>query len=209
MGEGNSPRPKSPWSAQTRLGRRRLLETLTAASSAIAAAALLHRRPLGFASAQSHDDPVRAHEATDLRVTLTWDTDDTDLDLFVIAPCGSVVCWHQMAGAGATLDADNTEGRGPETVCVAPGGAASGVYHVYVGYYRGKAPTTATIRITTLAGRPGAQTATFTRLLESGDYNERVYEVADVAFPGGVVTERAQVLPYARWSSDVADLLCD
>jgi len=48
-------------------------------------------------------------------VTLTWDKDDTDLDLYVIDPGGDYSCFYNEETAdGGELDIDITEGYGPE-----------------------------------------------------------------------------------------------
>jgi uncharacterized protein YfaP (DUF2135 family) len=48
-------------------------------------------------------------------VTLTWDTNDTDVDLYVIDPTGNYSCYyHQNTADGGSLDRDITGGYGPE-----------------------------------------------------------------------------------------------
>src|SRR5205085_9952624 len=52
----------------------------------------------------------------DLRVTLTWDTPGTDVDLWVTSPDGEKVMYnHREGAAGGTPDTDVTRGSGPET----------------------------------------------------------------------------------------------
>jgi hypothetical protein len=52
----------------------------------------------------------------DLRVTLTWDTGGTDVDLWVTGPDGEKIMYnHRQGAAGGTLDTDVTTGFGPET----------------------------------------------------------------------------------------------
>lgn len=52
---------------------------------------------------------------TAILVTLTWNTDDTDLDLYVIDPTGDFSAYYHMRTAdGGVLDHDDTNGFGPE-----------------------------------------------------------------------------------------------
>ena len=48
-------------------------------------------------------------------VTLTWNTDNTDLDLYTIDPTGDYSSYnHRTTADGGVLDNDNTYGFGPE-----------------------------------------------------------------------------------------------
>ena len=48
-------------------------------------------------------------------VTLTWDTNGTDVDLYVIDPSGNCSCYyHKKTADGGELDVDITGGYGPE-----------------------------------------------------------------------------------------------
>ena len=48
-------------------------------------------------------------------ITLTWDTDGTDLDLYTIDPTGDYSCYyHKVTADGGQLDFDNVTGFGPE-----------------------------------------------------------------------------------------------
>jgi hypothetical protein len=57
-----------------------------------------------------NDDPVVA------RVTLTWDTDDTDVDLYVCNPTGDECSYsdHPTTSDGGKLVLEDSDGRGPE-----------------------------------------------------------------------------------------------
>lgn len=70
----------------------------------------------------------------DVKVTLTWDTDKTDVDLHVIEPSGEK-CWYQdkTTMSGGNLDLDVTDGFGPETYTLAC--AETGRYQVWAVYY--------------------------------------------------------------------------
>ncbi|WP_145599490.1 DUF2135 domain-containing protein [Yersinia alsatica] len=89
-----------------------------------------------------------------LRIVLSWDTDNTDLDLHVVTPDGQHA-WYggrQLQNGGA-LDMDVTTGFGPE-IFSSPA-PDSGQYLVYVNYYGGRGSdilTTAQITIVTEEG---------------------------------------------------------
>jgi len=69
-----------------------------------------------------------------LRVVLSWDSDNSDLDLHVVSPDGEHVFYGNRVGKnGGALDVDVTTGFGPE-IFASPSPPA-GVYHVYVNYY--------------------------------------------------------------------------
>jgi hypothetical protein len=74
-------------------------------------------------------------KTSDLRVTISWNTDDTDIDLWVIEPDGTK-CFYQnrQTKSGGELSEDMTQGYGPERYRVAS--AAKGTYRVMVHYYR-------------------------------------------------------------------------
>ena len=51
----------------------------------------------------------------DITATLTWDTDETDIDLHVFDPDGRHAWYGDLGGIpGGMLDRDDTDGRGPE-----------------------------------------------------------------------------------------------
>lgn len=69
-----------------------------------------------------------------LRVVLSWDSDNTDVDLHVVAPDGGH-SWYgnRVMPNGGALDVDVTTGYGPEIFSSAA--PPKGNYHVYVNYY--------------------------------------------------------------------------
>ncbi|MNO66079.1 hypothetical protein D3C76_568600 [compost metagenome] len=71
-----------------------------------------------------------------LRVLLSWDSDNTDLDLHLVTPDGGHVWYGDRSLAnGAALDVDVTTGYGPEII--ASPSPLKGQYLVYVNYYGG------------------------------------------------------------------------
>ena len=185
-------------------GRRRVLEALAVVGGALATSAFVPKswaKPvieMGVVPQQAVTSPECP--TGDLLVSLTWDTDDTDLDLFVIEPSGFVVYPGDDEGPTAELDVDDTDGYGPENIYVPPGEAAAGVYKVYVGYYDapgdpGDVVTNATIHITTFDNTPQKQTRTYTRRLEDYNSNDPLYAVAEITFPGGTIVEKTGTIP--------------
>ncbi len=69
-----------------------------------------------------------------LRVTLTWDTNDTDVDLWVSDPSGENCGWtNETTASGLVLDFDDTDGFGPENITTST--VEAGTYDVWVHYY--------------------------------------------------------------------------
>jgi peptidyl-Asp metalloendopeptidase len=124
----------------------------------------------------------------DLSARLDWNT-PTDIDLHLNEPSGAHVYFFNKVGPTARLDFDNTAGYGPENICVGAGRAASGTYRIYVVPYRGSFwPTRATIDVRVFANSSREVARTFTRLL-SGANSRLGYNVANVTFPAGTITE--------------------
>lgn len=123
----------------------------------------------------------------DLEVTLTWNT-LADMDLHIIEPNGNHVYWERKNGITAFFDGDNTTGFGPETTFVHPGGAALGVYQVYLVHYRNNFPTVSTIAITLNVGQPNARTEIFTRQTAQASSTTGI-NVALVDVRGGLISE--------------------
>ncbi len=81
-----------------------------------------------FFEAQTGRAPTR------LRVVLSWDSDNTDLDLHVLSPDGAHVFYgDRVAANGSALDVDVTTGFGPEIY--ATPSPLHGIYRIYVNYY--------------------------------------------------------------------------
>jgi hypothetical protein len=77
---------------------------------------------------------ARANPRSDLRVTITWNTDATDVDLWVIEPDGTK-CFYKNAKtpSGGQLSQDQTQGYGPERYEISQ--APKGEYRVIVHYF--------------------------------------------------------------------------
>ena len=71
---------------------------------------------------------------SDLRVTISWNTDATDIDLWVIEPDGTKCYYsHNRTKNGGELSQDQTQGYGPERYQIAK--APEGTYRVMVHYF--------------------------------------------------------------------------
>ncbi len=81
-------------------------------------------------------DGGQGETAARLRILLSWDSDNTDLDLHVITPDGGHAWYGQRALAnGAAIDVDVTTGYGPEIFATPT--PLPGHYLVYLNYYGG------------------------------------------------------------------------
>lgn len=105
-----------------------------------------------------------------LRVVLSWDSDNTDLDLHVVTPDGQRA-WYggRVLQNGGALDVDVTTGFGPEIFATPT--PLQGPYLIYVNYYGGgysadqelpeQALTTAQITLITQEGTPSEKQESF------------------------------------------------
>ena len=113
-------------------------------------------------------------------VTLTWDTDSSDLDLYTIDPTGDYSAYfHHTTADGGNLDFDNTYGYGPEhwTLTYANTVRWGSNYTVRVHYYSDHLscqscdpvvpvrPTGWTVTVLLYEGTPQMTTATFSGVL--------------------------------------------
>ncbi|HEV3083593.1 MAG TPA: VIT domain-containing protein [Gemmataceae bacterium] len=120
---------------------------------------------------------------SDLRVTISWNTDATDVDLWVIEPDG-IKCFYQNqhTPSGGELSQDQTQGYGPERYQIKQ--ARKGVYKVMVHYYRGNpnllaGETNVNIVVTRHAGTPQETVERHTVILKKQD---EAVEVCRVGF---------------------------
>ncbi|HSW05328.1 YfaP family protein [Aquabacterium sp.] len=99
-----------------------------------------------------------------LRVVLSWDSDNSDLDLHVVSPDGQHVFYgNRVAPNGGALDVDVTTGFGPEIF--AHPSPPPGHWHVYVNYYgageRRDVITVAQVAVIEQEGTPREKQQTF------------------------------------------------
>lgn len=98
------------------------------------------RRDITVSSGASEDVRILmapVMQTGQLRIVLTWNRRISDLDLHMITPGGCEVGWQnrqcRSATADASLDVDDTDGEGPETISI--NRLAPGTYSVYVHRY--------------------------------------------------------------------------
>jgi hypothetical protein len=73
-------------------------------------------------------------DKADMMVIITWNTDNTDVDLHVKEPSGEVCNFkHMRTASGGFLSNDATDGFGPEMYFIAK--AAKGKYRLSIDYY--------------------------------------------------------------------------
>jgi von Willebrand factor type A domain len=97
-------------------------------------------------------------DQSELRVTIAWNTDDTDVDLWVIEPDGTKCFYsHKTTTNGGELSQDMTQGYGPERYRTAK--AMKGTYRIVAHYYRANpnliaGETHVNVVVTRFAGTP-------------------------------------------------------
>jgi hypothetical protein len=107
----------------------------------------------------------------DLRVILTWDADNTDIDLWVSDPNGEKAFYgHQLTWQGGRMSQDFTGGYGPEEFSLKS--AKPGKYKVEAQFYGHRqqivaGATTLQVKLATHFGAPQQQEKTVTLRLKS------------------------------------------
>lgn len=113
----------------------------------------------------------------DLRIVMSWDTDETDMDLHVVEPSAEECFYsHNRTTIGGHLSDDCTRGYGPEEYLIRK--AMPGKYSVRTKYYgsssqKAMGPTTVQATVITNFGRPNEKRSFLTlRLRESKEMAE-------------------------------------
>lgn len=131
-----------------------------------------------WAEARAWDEPPRLGPIgeglervpdCDLRITLAWDADETDVDLHVTEPTGEEAYYgNRLTHDGGRVSEDITDGYGPELYEIRY--ARDGAYDIRAHYYASHqqtvfGPASCTLTVYTDWGRPTqAQRVTSTRL---------------------------------------------
>ncbi|RPH75922.1 DUF2135 domain-containing protein [bacterium] len=80
------------------------------------------------------DERFIKKEPVDIRVVLTWDTDNSDMDLWVTDPTGEKCSYeHTRTRNGGKISKDFTQGYGPEEFVIRK--ALPGEYIIHVNYF--------------------------------------------------------------------------
>lgn len=122
--------------------------------------------------------------ARDLTVTLTWDTDRTDVDMHVWSPSGEHAYYSNKRISDGFLDVDDTDGYGPEVFTAE--NASAGNWVVKIRYYSNHgvtAPSTATVKISKYEGAAQTYTHTFTSDQAHSDDPANDWLVANFTMP--------------------------
>ncbi|WP_298854381.1 VIT domain-containing protein [uncultured Aquimonas sp.] len=104
-----------------------------------------------------------------LRVTLGWDADNTDIDLWVIDPLGESVYYaSNRSSSGGRVSQDLTQGYGPEVFTLTR--PLPGVYRVQANYFGDRrqslaGPVTVQLEFQTAFGTPDSERQATTRRL--------------------------------------------
>ncbi len=119
----------------------------------------------------------------DLRVVLVWDTDNTDMNLWVTAPDGEKCdLYNRLTKLGGKLSQNLTRGRGPEEFLIRR--SSEGKYKIHASYYGTREqtlakPTTLTARIITNWNRPNQKEEVITFKLGK---KKQVYDIGEAVF---------------------------
>lgn len=131
-------------------------------------------------------DTLRADLPIDLRVVLSWNIKDTDIDLHVTDPHGETVYYsHRLSRQGGRISRDSTAGNGPEEFILR--NPVPGKYQVKVNFYgsgENRLLREATVNVVFQRdfGRPGMKSETQVVTLKPGQGLQ----------PVGVFTVKAQ-----------------
>ena len=83
---------------------------------------------------KSYDKEALYNLDTDIRIILTWDADNTDIDLWVFDPIGEKCNYsHNRTKTGGHMSRDFTQGYGPEVFMIK--NAINGKYQIKAKYY--------------------------------------------------------------------------
>lgn len=127
------------------------------------------------------DTRLRRNLPLALRVVMAWDSDDTDIDMWVSDPNGERASYaNRLTRQGGAMSPDATGGYGPEEFSLKT--AKTGKYSVEAQFYGHRqqvlsAGTTVMVRITTGFGTPQARDEWTTLRLASGRETIRVADV--------------------------------
>jgi hypothetical protein len=135
-------------------------------------------------------------EGRDLRLTLSWDDQGTDMELHLIRPGGTInsetddctwfTCippkdlpWGPDVASHPRKDVDNVSTYGPENIYLDE--AAPGIYHVLVEFWGGGAPSDNAVDVT-------IREVTVAHRTQTGLPVHFVWYVGTVEFPSGLFT---------------------
>ncbi len=142
---------------------------------------------------------------TDLRLVINWDTDLSDMDLWVIDPKGERCFYgHNRTRTGGRISRDVTDGYGPEEFLIRK--ALPGSYKVQAHYYGSRsqkmlAPVTLYAELYTDYGRPTEKRQTLLFRLDGRDQVVHIADITHTADPAAPTTRDYQVRAVDTWES--------
>ena len=130
-----------------------------------------------------YDKELFENLPVDIRIVLTWNTDDCDIDLWVTEPSGEKCSYrNKFTNKGGRLSRDFTRGYGPEEYCIKK--AIKGEYKIEVDYYgtssqRSLQPVIVQAEVYTNFGKPNETKQVLTLQL---DTVKGTYKVGTIKF---------------------------
>jgi tetratricopeptide (TPR) repeat protein len=144
--------------------------------------ALIELNP-GKIDTSAYDKRLLGNCPVDIRIILTWNTDDCDMDLWVTDPNGEKCYYaHRQTAIGGRISDDIRRGYGPEEFCLKK--AIKGEYLIQANYYGTNSqkqlqPVVVQATIYTNFGRPNQKKQVLT--LQLGNAKD-VYTVGTIKF---------------------------
>jgi Ca-activated chloride channel family protein len=129
------------------------------------------------------DERLLKNLPVDIRVILTWDADNCDIDLWVVDPNGEQCDYsHQLTYIGGRMSRDFTRGYGPEEFMLKR--ALPGKYQIKANYYGNRqqilaGATTIQATLFTNFGKPNQQQQAITLRLKE---TKEVVDVGEFEF---------------------------
>ncbi len=129
------------------------------------------------------DKRLLKHLPVDVRIVLNWDTDNSDMDLWVTDPRGEKCFYgYKNTSTGGRISNDFTGGYGPEEFIIR--NAIKGKYIIHVNYYGSSAqriavPTTIYLELYTNYGKKNEKKKVITLQLST---KEKVINVGELIF---------------------------
>ena len=117
----------------------------------------------------------------DVRIVMTWQADNTDIDLWVTEPSGEKAFYqHNRTTIGGLVSCDFTQGYGPEEYLVRR--AAHGMYRIDADYFGSRAtrllgPVTVQVDVFTNYGGPSERRKSLTLRLKEAQETARIGEI--------------------------------
>ncbi|KAL6071595.1 VIT domain-containing protein [Balamuthia mandrillaris] len=122
----------------------------------------------------------------DLRISMAWDTDNTDIDIHVIEPTGEEAYFgHKNTSYGGLVSRDFMDGYGPEEYMIRK--APQGTYKIRAKYFASRSQTitggtTILLSVFTNYGRPEQEKSQLITIRLQESHN--IIDVGEVSFSG-------------------------